>query len=535
MRGAAFLNLLSAPYSNGAIEIAAYMPGIPGKYLRGIDVFYRKMQREGTWDALPFIFVPAAHSQQAALIDWKNPTHSATLVGSPTFTPGQGFTTPTGNYVDTGYPINGFASNDNIMIAARCYNYVSSSNYVLGDGANGNIVRLSPHTAANQAGVRLNASVGVNASVPVNDSRTLILTQRLSSSEVDIYVGGAKAGATLASPRNSAIPSTSLCIGSGTLNSTFIASFVTGGTRITPAQIEVLSDAIEAYLAIVSPVPTGYPNQEILIRTASVTLPDIPGFSPANFGFTGTGLVNYDGSLICGDDGRYGVESSFPPYNPHIHRVALDGTLIQSKYLLTADGAMTISATTVQGVDILGDGTLAVARTFAPNSLGGQGLVQIFDPDTFAFIREFPVNLVNALCYDEATGCMVTAGISNSRNMVFRNPTTGASVFPVTLDDGVGTDVIDHMKVRFGYLWISKGANGFPGQLYKCPVPTGSGTLVPVNYYRLNAANSIEGFDLIGDDPMTATGVLMNDSKFHESPPFINEFQTYDPPPYGWG
>lgn len=55
------------------------------------------------WQALDFLFIPAAHAAQAGLIDWKNPSIIGTTVGSPVYTTDRGYTgTYNSSYIDTG-------------------------------------------------------------------------------------------------------------------------------------------------------------------------------------------------------------------------------------------------------------------------------------------------------------------------------------------------------------------------------------------------------------------------------------------------
>lgn len=55
------------------------------------------------WDALDFLYLPAAHDAQAGRINWKNPAQVGTVVGSPTFQTDRGYTGNIGtSYIDTG-------------------------------------------------------------------------------------------------------------------------------------------------------------------------------------------------------------------------------------------------------------------------------------------------------------------------------------------------------------------------------------------------------------------------------------------------
>lgn len=532
---ATLANLVQSPITPETRAIAANMVPVPnGRRIRQIDALVRQLKACGAWERIPALFVLSAHSLDAALTDWKNPTHKATISGSPVFEVDYGISVNDGSYVNSGYAMNVlFSSQNDCGMLVKARNYRNDNEPLVGHLSDTKF-RLFVLNTANKQGGRV-AALPPSGTATANwyDSRSVIVMQRQSSTAVQFYAAGQKIGADVAQT-SSSLPTDNFCIGFPGSTGGYQVQVAAPVKALTADQHAAVDRAIMQYIGRVAPEPTGYPNAEIIVFNGATPLPDIPGFSPAGRGFTGTGIATLGGNLICGDDGRYGQESTEPPHYPHFHRISPAGVLLQSKDLLVPDGAMTLSASTVQGVTILGDGNIAIARTFIPNGVS-QGMVQVFDPVTFTFIREFPVNNVNALDYDAATGLIVTAPIVTSFNITWRDPATGEAVYSAVLDSGTTTQTIDHMKFKFGYLWITKGANGSAAQLYKCPIAPTDGALVPVNYYRLIQANSVEGIDWLGDDPDTAQALLMNDSWFHESQPLVNEFQTYPAPPGGWG
>jgi len=55
------------------------------------------------WDALDFLYIPAAHDAQAGRINWKSPSNVGSVVGSPAFQTDRGYTGDSGvSYIDTG-------------------------------------------------------------------------------------------------------------------------------------------------------------------------------------------------------------------------------------------------------------------------------------------------------------------------------------------------------------------------------------------------------------------------------------------------
>ena len=80
------------------------------------------------WDALDFLYLVAAHDEQAAWINWKNPAQIGTKVGSPTWTVNKGYIGSYGvSYIDTG-----------INLSTAGFRMTAASNHIGAAGANMN-------------------------------------------------------------------------------------------------------------------------------------------------------------------------------------------------------------------------------------------------------------------------------------------------------------------------------------------------------------------------------------------------------------
>lgn len=104
MLGASGLNpSLNAEYCREAKALFMAMDEQPDNFKkRLINRAIKRLIINGDWDKLSGLFVMASHTQQSALLNWKNPSQKLTLVGSPQFEVDKGITTAVGKYIDTG-------------------------------------------------------------------------------------------------------------------------------------------------------------------------------------------------------------------------------------------------------------------------------------------------------------------------------------------------------------------------------------------------------------------------------------------------
>jgi hypothetical protein len=95
----------SEEYSPEAISLFARMTIKPSTTLKElIDKTIRDLKTSGIWDITDKFHKWDLHTEQASLLDWKNPTHNATNVGGATLTAGYGLqTTQAVNYLDLNF------------------------------------------------------------------------------------------------------------------------------------------------------------------------------------------------------------------------------------------------------------------------------------------------------------------------------------------------------------------------------------------------------------------------------------------------
>lgn len=153
------------------------------------------LKKEGVWEKLDFLHIYAAHSEQAALLDWKR-NHDATAVNSPTFT------------VDKGFLGDGSTSylNTNFTPATDGVNYTlneasfgvysqtnkSEDSYDIGSRAGPNIrdaLIMARNSVGSTSRFRPNQNGGTEFS-PLISTTGLIVARRTSSAFMQGYQNG---------------------------------------------------------------------------------------------------------------------------------------------------------------------------------------------------------------------------------------------------------------------------------------------------------------------------------------------------------
>lgn len=207
----------------------------------------------GVWSKMGVLYVFAAHSQQAGLLNWKNPSGLPALaLNSPTFTTDVGFTGAGGTaYVDTQIPYNtvpGVSRND--AHAGGLATYTESALTFVGAAGTGNATGL--HQAAGGAlGYRISTgtgslSVGTFAFNTCHHQGVV----RVASTDHIGYMDGVSVGpgavvSTEISSNNLAALRT---------NTTYATSAVTAhalhaGSYLTDVEMAAVSAALRAYAA----------------------------------------------------------------------------------------------------------------------------------------------------------------------------------------------------------------------------------------------------------------------------------------------
>jgi hypothetical protein len=120
-------------FSAPAIALFAAMDVKPtGTRKQAIDKFIAALVDAGIWDLLDVLHVFAAHTEQAALLNWINPgTNDAVAVDAPTFAADRGFTgNGTSSYVTSVNPLDAahFVQNDASIGVRILTNRTTNSN-----------------------------------------------------------------------------------------------------------------------------------------------------------------------------------------------------------------------------------------------------------------------------------------------------------------------------------------------------------------------------------------------------------------------
>lgn len=193
----------------------------------------------GAWQLSDIVQIYEAHTQQAALLNWKNPgTFNASLVGAPSFIVDGGIETfTTGNYISTGFnPSTAggqFSQNSASFMFSIIGNGVVSSASLAGfhDGSKG--VTVAPCTGT-QISTRINEASAVLNTNTFPDG--LFALDRSASNATRVL----REGATLAtgSAASAAIANGALRIGSisGTSSHARIFGMCMAGGSFTPYQ-----------------------------------------------------------------------------------------------------------------------------------------------------------------------------------------------------------------------------------------------------------------------------------------------------------
>lgn len=66
-----------------------------------INTFYTGLDGNNLLNSIDRLFILAGKTQSDGLIDWRNPSRSATVTNNPTFAPSQGFSPVSGSFIDT--------------------------------------------------------------------------------------------------------------------------------------------------------------------------------------------------------------------------------------------------------------------------------------------------------------------------------------------------------------------------------------------------------------------------------------------------
>ena len=220
----------------------------------------------GVWGTMASFQCYAASTQQAALLDWKNPTLVPTI-SNMAFTANQGFKSTgaannSNSYVDTKMvpSTDPSIATTSAAYAVAIRNAISGGGGGVDLGAYGNSVRVqlyandlsSAGTNTGTAGYGIHtSSAPPNVTAPASGSGLWIMT-RTAQNATALYNKGAQLGATDSSQQSAVVrPNVSMMVGnrngfpSGSLNQ-YPLSFACSG--VTASQAAKVNTAIDTYL-----------------------------------------------------------------------------------------------------------------------------------------------------------------------------------------------------------------------------------------------------------------------------------------------
>lgn len=158
-----------------------------------INTLIVTLKADGNWNKLDALWITAAHTQQAALLNWKNPaTFTATTVNSPTFTTDRGFSgdgitsyldlnwNPSGNGVNFRLSADSFGFYCRTDASGTMYDMGTESASPTTDGSS-----IALKWSDNNIYARNNGDIALSTSV-VN-TQGLFANVRRTASKVDVW------------------------------------------------------------------------------------------------------------------------------------------------------------------------------------------------------------------------------------------------------------------------------------------------------------------------------------------------------------
>jgi hypothetical protein len=240
-----------------ASDVVAQMATPPSEGRKAlIDNLVGEIKATSAWTVMTRLHVCAAHTEQAGLLDWKNPgTGPAVNTNSMTFTTDSGFTSNgTTSFLALGVAYDsGSLTQDDSHVAGKIIGTLAdgTSAQVLGraDANCRHSLTITRAGAAYNVLPRLATSAAISGGDAGSPAHYYIATRRASTT-CEVYVDGS----TLSSPTDA-----SVAVGTGNAqvaqsNTAFSASTVTHqvahfGTQLSDAQAAALATAFTNYFA----------------------------------------------------------------------------------------------------------------------------------------------------------------------------------------------------------------------------------------------------------------------------------------------
>lgn len=215
------------------------------------DTLVKALKAAGVWPKLDVLYVLAAADSQAARLNWKSSSFTATPVNSPTFTADRGYQGDgVSSYLDSGFnptTAGGLFSQDSghISIWSR-----SSEQTTVADAGNSNSL-INARESTDQTPLRINAAATIRTPLAsVTDGKGHFVASRTSSSSSRAYRNGSPLTAEQASV-SSSVDSNSIrfCGRSATVQySTRQLALGSIGAGLSAADVAAMFTAVQAYM-----------------------------------------------------------------------------------------------------------------------------------------------------------------------------------------------------------------------------------------------------------------------------------------------
>lgn len=221
-----------------------------------INTFIRTLQNAGIWDLLDVMWVTAAHSPEAALLNWKSPgTFTGVATNSPTWQADRGYTgNGTTSRIQTGWIPSTNGVNYTLNAASMWVwitTDVASANGDIGvsSDASANRVQANTRTAGNVLSIIINSAA--NATPAAATSIGFSGTQRTAANNQVTWKNGVSLGT--AATNSSALPTSEvwLCgVGASQSFSTRQVAFGAFGATLAGLEAQFYA-AVLAYMQTV--------------------------------------------------------------------------------------------------------------------------------------------------------------------------------------------------------------------------------------------------------------------------------------------
>ncbi len=224
----------------------------PSPMVAAIETLILELKATGWWDEIGYLIVPTLHTEQASLLDWKDPTRTAVNVGCA-FTAYQGFVGDgVGDYINTIAPtsVTGYALNTvNQLVWTE--DQTNDNNTVSCVGSRE--LTISPRSSGGNLSARSNISSAVNLGATANKFG-LYQTRRTVNGSFSGYKNGVLNGTSATAATSTQTEVVTLFNDNGGFADGRVLAYGIGGT--SAADPALLYSALDAFYDALGTVHT---------------------------------------------------------------------------------------------------------------------------------------------------------------------------------------------------------------------------------------------------------------------------------------